>query len=68
MHNKGLRRSAVRSAARKIGITVDDYLANLEAGLKWCCKSRHWAPRDNFQPSISYSDGRSPICDDCRAR
>lgn len=62
------RRSAVRSAARKLGISIDEYLTKTEAGLKWCTKGRHWEPRDRFPPSISYSDGKSPICLTCRTR
>ncbi len=64
----GLRRSTVKSAARKLGLSVDEYLAKLAAGLKWCTKGRHWDARDSFPPSLSYSDGRSPICMACRVK
>ena len=62
------RRGVVRSAARKLNITVDEYLDQIDAGNKWCTKGRHWAPRGTFRASLSYSDGRSPICDACRTR
>lgn len=53
----------VRAAAvARIGVTVGEYDARLEAGEKWCCGCRSWQPRSDFAADKSRGDGLVKWC------
>ncbi len=53
-------------AARKHGMTLDEYRATLGAGLKWCFGCQNWHDRDKFGPNRSTNDGLNAACRDYR--
>ena len=59
---------AIRCAAKKIGITFEEYMSNIEADLKWCTKCKEWRNIDNFIKDKSRYDGRKSICINCDCR
>lgn len=58
----GSAEGAIKTAARRIGISVDEYRANLAAGMKWCIKCRIWQAVDEFNMDASRGDGRTSVC------
>lgn len=60
------REGAIIIAARRAGVTLEFYLAQVASGLKWCWHCRMWKPIDKFGSDRSRSDGRDPKCRDCR--
>ncbi|HLO51487.1 MAG TPA: hypothetical protein VK211_23945 [Kamptonema sp.] len=58
-------KSGIASAASQIGISVEEYLSKIEAGLKWCCKCKSWQPIDCFHSDKSRFDKKKPICKNC---
>lgn len=56
---------ATKVAARRYGITLDAYTANVAAGLKHCMKCREWKSRADFNRDTSRHDGLNPSCQPC---
>lgn len=54
--------TGVLNAAKRHGITPAQYLANRNAGLKWCRACQGWQPLTDFKPSTSTRDGVRPLC------
>lgn len=55
-----------RTAARRAGLSVEEYRRLVESGLKYCWRCRAWRLRDEFGVDRSRWDGRSAICTPCR--
>lgn len=56
IHARSAFEAAARSAARKIGCPVAEYLRRRARGERWCSHSRHW-----YQPGLNWRDtGRCP--------
>lgn len=53
---------AIRAAARRLGLTEQDYRARLAAGEKWCGGCRDWHPRDQYATDRSRGDGLKSRC------
>ena len=45
---KGRQLGAFKGAAKKIGVTLDDYIDALDAGRKWCFACSQWRDRCHF--------------------
>lgn len=56
------KRSAFATAAKRIGCSTDEYVANREAGLRWCVRCRVWHPESAF--GLDAVRGRRRICND----
>lgn len=56
---------AKRCAAKKIGITLEEYIANIEIGLKWCTKCKQWKNIKYFVKDKSRYDGLKSTCTAC---
>lgn len=54
-----------RIAASKLGISYDEYRAQIERGLKWCSGHHAWMPRSAFGPNARHRDGLMPVCREC---
>lgn len=54
--------AAKHRAAIQIGVSYDEYNANIERGLKWCFLCGEWHDRSEFNPSRSRRDGLTPYC------
>ena len=57
-----------KTAAARIGIDVQEYLALRRSGIKFCWRCRCWRSVDMFGADRSRSDGRTAICSSCRNR
>lgn len=55
-----------RTAAKRAGISLDQYRANVEAGLKFCWRCRGWKPVGSFGIDRSRWDGLAARCVSCR--
>ena len=53
---------ALKIAASKIGVTLEDYRAKLAAGLKWCTGCKTWHNAEAFGVDLSRGDQRSAKC------
>lgn len=62
----GSREGALKVAAGKIGIPIEQYKKNIADGLKWCYKCRTWRQRSQFDVDKSRGDGRTAACIECR--
>jgi len=51
-------------AAKKIGITYEDYLVKIESE-KWCTTCKSWQPRTSFNIDKSRGDGLAAKCHNC---
>lgn len=52
----------MRTAARRTGLTVEEYRTKLAAGLKWCRSCAAWQNRGTFGPDASRGDGLASAC------
>ena len=58
-------RGGVKIAADKIGISVEEYLQNVNSGLKWCSTCKTFLSRDFFFDSTTRRDGKLTQCKEC---
>ena len=56
---------SLKIAAKKIGINFEEYMKNIEGGLKWCTKCKKWQQIENFVKDKSRYDGLKAICITC---
>jgi len=56
---------SLKIAAKRIGISLDEYKLNLSQGLKWCSKCKSWQPREWFNKDHTRGDGLSTRCHAC---
>lgn len=59
------RLGAYKSAAKKTGCTVEEWLAKRAAGLLWCIGCNVWRPRDAFNVDNSRKSGKQAVCRSC---
>lgn len=58
---------AIKLAARRIGISLSEYIAYMNTGQKWCCVCKSWKNKlTDFKADASRSDGRDAHCAECR--
>lgn len=62
----GSAEGAEKTAARRIGLLVDDYRAKIVDGLKWCTLCRVWHEKSNFAVDSTRAGGLSPKCRDSK--
>jgi hypothetical protein len=56
------RERAAKIAARRLGITVEEYTERRGSGQKWCYACRVWHPYSNFNRNKCASDGLANVC------
>lgn len=56
---------ALKVAAGRIGVTVDEYTARLAVGDKWCMGCRRWRRRAEFWIDRTRGDGLASKCVEC---
>lgn len=61
----GSRAGVEKSAATKVGCTVEAWRARRAAGERWCCRCRTWAPLSEFAQDASRGAGTSSKCRPC---
>lgn len=64
----GSRAGAMKVAAGRVGVSIEEYKDRLERGEKWCCSCKKWTPRSGFGKDRTRGDGLDAKCLDCRAR
>lgn len=52
----------LKAAARRIGVSVGDYLARVQRREKWCIYCRGWHPLVAFPTDANRTDGRASSC------
>lgn len=55
----------LKTAAKRIGVSLEEYLSRIEKGEKWCCGCKHWLERNNFGVEKRRGDGLKTICKGC---
>lgn len=63
----GSRVGVLKIAAKRIGISFEEYMENLVAGLKWCTGCQGWRQRKKFWRNKAKSDGLGAYCSECQA-
>lgn len=58
----------MKVAAKRLGVSLDDYQARIAAGEKWCTTCKAWCARKDFDSDSSRTDGLSATCKPCRQR
>ena len=58
----GSAAGAERTAAIRVGVSVDEYRARRSAGEKWCYACRAWHPTGAFVADRRRGDGRKAKC------
>jgi hypothetical protein len=59
---------AIKTAAKRLGMSVDEYRANIARGLKWCHRCRSWLPVHSFAVDNSRGDKLAAKCTRCRRK
>ena len=62
----GSKLGILKIAAKRIGISYDEYMSYISSGLKWCRACRLWISVDIFNLDRTRGDGRSSVCNNCR--
>lgn len=60
------KKGALLSSAKKAGISVEELIANINAGLKRCTRCKTWKSVSSFGVDNSRHDGKDASCFDCR--
>jgi len=63
----GSASGSVATAAKRLGITVKAYEAQVAAGRKWCTRCKKWHRRQAFGRDSSRNDGLAASCSASRA-
>jgi len=58
----GRRLGAIKTAAKKAGVSLDEYIAKVAAGLKYCWPCNSWHDKSVFNIDRSRGDGLAAIC------
>lgn len=64
----GSRLGVLKIAARRAGVSLEEYSAAIARGEKWCTGCRRFHPRTAFGPDRSRYDGLSASCAVARER
>jgi uncharacterized protein YlaI len=62
------KEGAIKIAAKKIGIPVDEYNNNISNGLKWCSMCKSWVNIDYFSNNSKKLDGKAINCKSCQKK
>lgn len=62
----GSKLGVMKSAAKRIGLSLEDYTAKLAAGLKWCTCCKFWKPLADFGKDITRGTAKASHCVACR--
>ncbi|MFH0908899.1 MAG: HNH endonuclease [bacterium] len=64
----GSKSGIIKVAAKRVGLTLEEYLAYQSSGLKRCTKCKTWRPTNEYHKETSRGDGLSTVCKACRIR
>jgi hypothetical protein len=57
---------AMKVAAKKAGLSIEEYLDKVESGFKRCTCCKTWKLLDSFGTDRTRNDGKGATCFDCR--
>ena len=60
------KKGALKVAAKKLGLSLDDYLQHIRNFEKWCSICKKWHGINTFGKDITRGDGLVPACRDSR--
>lgn len=63
----GRRFGVLKTAAKRLGLDLDEYLSLRASGLKPCCRCKKWKAVDDFGRESNRGDGRDSKCKSCRS-
>jgi hypothetical protein len=58
----GSTEGALKTAAKRVGLGVNEYLDRVNKGLRYCFRCADWHPVQEFGPDPSRSDGLTRAC------
>lgn len=61
----GRQLGAYKSAAKKTGCTVDEWIGRRQNGENWCFRCRCWKPANTFSIDGSRLSGKASTCKPC---
>ena len=61
----GSKAGVLKIAAKRLGMSLEEYTAHINAGEKWCYKGEHWKPLTVFALDRTRGDGHKAVCQDC---
>ena len=64
----GSRTGSELTAARRVGVSLEEYQRRVAAGEKWCIGHKAWHPRSEFQVDRSRGDGLKARCRACPSK
>lgn len=64
----GRKLGVMKTAAKRLGLTFEEYQQRLGAATKYCTGCRAWHPLEDFGVDRSRTSGRSATCKVARAR
>lgn len=62
---RGRRLGVLKTAAKRVGLSLEEYQERIGNGLKWCFHGQHWQPRPSFCQDTTRADGLAARCRDC---
>lgn len=62
----GSKVGVLKIAAKRIGVSYDEYLEKINSGMKWCTSCKQFLPIDEFCKDSSQGDGHGTKCSQCR--
>lgn len=64
----GSRTGVLKISAKRLGLTYDEYLSRVAAGLKHCTRCKTWNPLGSFGRDRTRGDGFDAVCHGCRRK
>lgn len=61
----GRRLGALKTAAKRCGCTVDEWIEQRRSGRRRCFRCQGWKPADQFSKDRSRGDGLTSSCKEC---
>ncbi len=62
----GSKSGVTKIAAKRLGLSLEDYTAKLAAGLKWCFRCKSWKSVGDFGTDRTRGSGKASRCAVCR--
>jgi len=56
---------AYKTAAKRTGCTLDEWIALRSSGKRWCFRCRHWKTAQSFSMDKSRTGGKTSSCREC---
>ena len=61
----GSKTGVLKIAAKRLGISLEEYIIHINTGEKWCHKGKHWQLLAEFALDRTRGDGHKAVCREC---